>query len=161
MMTASSEGQEVNASDNLVAYFVDPPQPVLYAAGPEFENTMNNVDGGETAVPVMMYATAALDDPANPEYQYDNIPLTLASPGGMVGGVEGCPSLPGCCEEDCCGKGTLWQSPSCILEPNSAGFNGTHSSAWKEGCIERACCESDCCSPGTVYDSSSALCVTA
>jgi CDGSH-type Zn-finger protein len=47
--------------------------------------------------------------------------------------VEQCPLVLGCCEEDCCGAGTSWESPFCASDPDSTGFNGTHSSAWDEG----------------------------
>ena len=82
--------------------------------------------------------------------------------GGLGTGVKPpaqCPLVLGCCEEDCCGEGTSWESPSCILNPDSSGFDGTYSSEYNEGCILRSCCENECCSDGTEYDSSTALCV--
>ena len=75
-----------------------------------------------------------------------------------LGGGQ-CPLRLACCEEDCCGEGTSWDGASCILNPNSSGFDGTYSIEYKVGCILRSCCENECCSAGTEYDSSTALCV--
>ena len=86
----------------------------------------------------------------------------LLSPYSTASGNALCPLVLGCCEEDCCGEGTSWdvKKAHCISNPNSSGFNGTHSSAWIDGCVERVCCEDECCSPGeTEYDGNSALCV--
>ena len=177
MMTATSEGQEGTLPPDAASL-----EPKVYytaaSAGPDFEYTKSPVadpgpttaeDGEpkavmvtttmESQVPQLYYADSTQEESFNPE---DPLPVkALAGPGGTLGGEEECPFLPGCCEEDCCGQGTLWQSPFCVLDPSSAGFNGTHSSEWNAGCIERACCESNCCIPGTVYDSSKALCVPA
>lgn len=74
-----------------------------------------------------------------------------------------CPLIPGCCEEDCCGKNTSWdvKTQYCVADPDSTGFNGTHSSKWEPGCVERVCCGQDCCSSDTVYDEETALCLSA
>ena len=72
--------------------------------------------------------------------------------------IEECPWIPDCCEEDCCGEGTSWEPPFCVLDQSGPGFNGTHSDTYDNGCVERACCESACCSKGTIYDTSLALC---
>jgi len=75
--------------------------------------------------------------------------------------VEECPLVAKCCEEDCCGQGTSWDSNRgyCVYDLDSDGFNGTHSDAFNPDCVERACCEDSCCSPGTRYVFDQALCL--
>ena len=65
--------------------------------------------------------------------------------------VEECYEPP-CCEEDCCGSGTSWASPYCIVDTSSGGFQGKHSDSYDPDCCPRVCCESDCCGNGTYYD---------
>eukprot|EP00544_Gedaniella_sp_CCMP2646_P003253 CAMPEP_0202507420 /NCGR_PEP_ID=MMETSP1361-20130828/51714_1 /ASSEMBLY_ACC=CAM_ASM_000849 /TAXON_ID=210615 /ORGANISM="Staurosira complex sp., Strain CCMP2646" /LENGTH=229 /DNA_ID=CAMNT_0049141539 /DNA_START=1446 /DNA_END=2135 /DNA_ORIENTATION=- len=71
-----------------------------------------------------------------------------------------CPAL-GCCEFDCCGKGTSWDgsTQNCVLDPESPGFNGTFPPNFDFGCSLRACCEDMCCGEGTEYSQSIQCCV--
>lgn len=75
---------------------------------------------------------------------------------------EECPLVPACCEEDCCGPGTIWVAPYCILDASSPGWTGTYSVDYDTGCTARACCEEDCCSPpGTFFEITTAYCIPA
>ncbi len=51
-----------------------------------------------------------------------------------------CPVL-GCCDFDCCGPGTSWDTTSevCILDFSSESFNGSFPSYYKKGCLHRTC----------------------
>lgn len=73
---------------------------------------------------------------------------------------EQCPIF-ACCEQDCCGKGTLWVDSIqyCVENPDSNGFDGNYSPSWQDGCTSRVCCEQHCCLKGLEYDAASALCV--
>lgn len=73
--------------------------------------------------------------------------------------MEECPLVGSCCTEDCCGKGTPWNSTYCVNDPDSPGFNGTYSADWDPGCVERLCCESTCCSPGQEFDETTGFCL--
>jgi len=71
-----------------------------------------------------------------------------------------------CCVEDCCGRGTTWDSTKelCVSTPSQEdGFKGSYSPAYKGGCAERSCCEESCCSmrEGTVYSRELQSCVQA
>lgn len=67
----------------------------------------------------------------------------------------------GCCLDDCCSAGTSWDSLTqyCVSNPNSRGFNGTHSSDYAEGCMSRECCNDDCCGTGTRYSVQEECCI--
>lgn len=68
----------------------------------------------------------------------------------------------GCCLDDCCSEGTLWDDPIqyCIPNVDSSGFNGTHVAAeYEEGCMSRTCCDGDCCGDGTRYDTIAECCL--
>lgn len=69
-----------------------------------------------------------------------------------------CPSF-GCCVEDCCGPGTVWAADYCLKSIQSSGWDGTYSSEFDPGCVERVCCEASCCGENTQYDSELESCV--
>ena len=67
--------------------------------------------------------------------------------------LEECPAETfTCCEEDCCGPDTVWDGSVCVLMLGASGFTGVYSTAYVEGCTQRACCDSECCGVGTVFD---------
>lgn len=72
---------------------------------------------------------------------------------------EDCPLFPVCCEEDCCGPNSSFNSPRCIFDLNAPGFTGSYTPAHVFGCTTRACCEADCCGSNTVWDATSGFCV--
>lgn len=59
-----------------------------------------------------------------------------------------------CCEEDCCGPGTVWDVTEgrCFPYSPSMGWTGTYSEFYEFGCKLRRCCEEDCCRGGAVCD---------
>ena len=70
-----------------------------------------------------------------------------------------CPAL-GCCEEDCCAEGTSWDNVStCVKDPWSGGWDGTHTMDHSPECAYRICCEADCCGQGTWYDTDKQCCI--
>ena len=78
------------------------------------------------------------------------------------GEQQQCPVL-GCCDFDCCGPGTSWDTTSeyCVVDVSSEGFNGSFPSDFKRDCVERVCCEADCCDVNTFYDDDLRCCVEA
>jgi hypothetical protein len=60
-----------------------------------------------------------------------------------------------------CGEGTSWDgsTQSCVLDPESPGFNGTFPPNFDFGCSLRTCCEDLCCGEGTEYSQSIQCCV--
>jgi hypothetical protein len=138
--------------------FIDPEGQIVWDPdGPQYLE-----DGGGDQVYAMNMApqeemsSVADGPPPGTMYMTAGVPAT---PGLTSTTEQLCSVMFGCCEEDCCGAGTSWQKPFCIIDRDSTGFNGTHSSAWAAGCIDRVCCEKQCCSPGTEYDNTTAECV--
>lgn len=82
--------------------------------------------------------------------------LVLGQDGG---GDEDCPSVPECCEEDCCGPNSSFDSPSCSFQLNAPGFTGVYSADYLFGCTERTCCLEDCCGQNTQWDPATGFCV--
>lgn len=67
-----------------------------------------------------------------------------------------------CCVEDCCGRGTRWDSrvAKCVQDPSSEGFTGVHSDDYDPDCeTAYTCCEGDCCGILTYYDPFYAFCI--
>lgn len=66
-----------------------------------------------------------------------------------------------CCEDDCCGEGTSWDSDvtACVKDENSTGYTGDDGSV--QGCDFQSCCEDGCCylKFATVYDPEAGCCV--
>jgi hypothetical protein len=65
---------------------------------------------------------------------------TMTSSLGIFKGDNGeqCPVL-GCCEYECCGKGTSWNKPIgyCVEDPDSPGFDSSFPPACEDGCMMR------------------------
>jgi hypothetical protein len=131
----------------------EPGEPVLYTSmvsdNPPFINESE---------PVLTKAMVSPDEPipvTGIMYNGAGVPATPE----LTSTMAQCPVTLGCCEEDCCGAGTSWQSSFCTIDRDSTGFNGTHSGDWAAGCIDRVCCEEECCSPETKYDNTAAECL--
>lgn len=79
--------------------------------------------------------------------------------GQQTSAPSACPK-PECCEDDCCGEGTMWSVPLglCVDSPGNSGYDGSYASGYTEGCAYRACCEEDCCDPPTMYNPSTGFC---
>lgn len=64
-----------------------------------------------------------------------------------------------CCEDDCCGEGTSWNSDleTCIVDASGSGYTGTA----LQRCKSQLCCEEDCCdiTQGTYYSSEVKCCL--
>lgn len=88
--------------------------------------------------------------------------LLVASTVGQFIPVEECPLTPPCCEEDCCGVRTSWDSniDYCVEDLDSNGFDGNHSDEWEEGCVMHASCGESCCFSETTWDGKISSCVS-
>jgi len=66
-----------------------------------------------------------------------------------------------CCERDCCGNGTAWDTTImyCVEDSASQGFQTSYPDSWESGCATRVCCEQYCCDDGLLYDTTNALCL--
>jgi hypothetical protein len=75
---------------------------------------------------------------------------------------EQCPIL-GCCEYDCCGKGTSWNESIgyCVEDPGSPGFidGSSFPPSFEDGCVDRVCCEENCCQENLLFDIATSFCV--
>jgi hypothetical protein len=66
-----------------------------------------------------------------------------------------------CCEEDCCGPDTSWDTSIeyCIPDPGAPGFMGIFAPDFVPVCEMRVCCEDSCCGTGTYYEPSIQSCL--
>jgi hypothetical protein len=84
----------------------------------------------------------------------------LGSAEVVVGQIDdGCPSVPTCCEEDCCAPNSSFNSPACSFDLNAPGFTGIYSADYLFGCTMRECCNEDCCGQNTIWDANIGFCV--
>jgi len=87
--------------------------------------------------------------------------MLIMSFGSLLGGEEEHCLVLGCCEEDCCGKGTYWAEgiQECLGNRHSAGFTGTYFYPYEHGCVARSCCDELCCGETTYYSKELQSCV--
>lgn len=93
------------------------------------------------------------------------LPINLAVDMGVTGQTipldEDCPLIPDCCEDDCCGVGTVFSGLECQPGPSSSGWDHTYPWYHDFGCSPRICCEYACCAEGTIWDVATSYCVIA
>lgn len=70
---------------------------------------------------------------------------------------EVCPIV-SCCEEECCGPGTHYETSKCVADATSSGYDGPGPGQIE--CGEKACCTGGCCAEGqTTWSSLMERCV--
>mmetsp|Transcript_29011 Transcript_29011/g.47911 ORF Transcript_29011/g.47911 Transcript_29011/m.47911 type:complete len:200 (+) Transcript_29011:55-654(+) len=72
---------------------------------------------------------------------------------------DDCPSIPLCCEEDCCGPNSSYNGTDCSFDLNAPGFAGVYSVDYIFGCSDRECCLGECCGHNTAWDAVTGYCV--